>query len=349
VVFVVPPDFSQEIRSQPRPACLSPLIGWSVVAGGSQRQDSVLKGLSALSDACSVVAVHDAARPFPRLDLTAMVERAHADGCCVVPAVPVRDSLRRADENGWIIQPVDRTRLHAVQTPQVAPKVLLQGALTKLMETGQSVTDEAEAMILAGHRALLVPGAESNFKVTLPGDLDRAEKELLIMNRNDAQPAEIRIGTGHDIHRLVPGRPLILGTVTIPHTHGLSGHSDADVVLHAITDALLSSVGLGDIGTLFPDTDPQWKGADSRIFVERARELVTERGWRVSNLSVIILAEAPKLKPYMDLMRGAIADLLRLPMDAVGLSAGTMEGMGPVGRREAIEAQATVLVVRRAI
>jgi 2-C-methyl-D-erythritol 4-phosphate cytidylyltransferase/2-C-methyl-D-erythritol 2,4-cyclodiphosphate synthase len=349
VVFVVPPDYFQEMQSQPRPVCLPGSIGWSVVVGGAQRQDSVLNGLSALSDACSVVAVHDAARPFPRLDLAAMVERAHADGCCVVPAIPVRDSLRRADEDGWITQPVDRSSLYMVQTPQVAPRALLRSTLTMLAETGQGVTDEAEAMILAGHRALLVPGADSNFKVTLPGDLDRAETELLTMNQNDARPTGIRIGTGHDIHRLVPGRPLILGTVAIAHTHGLAGHSDADVVLHAITDALLNSVGLGDIGAHFPDTDPQWKGADSRIFVEGARDLVTERGWQVSNLSVIILAEAPKLKPYMDLMRGAIADLLRLPMDAVGLSAGTMEGMGPVGRREAMEAQATVLVVRRPI
>jgi len=319
--------------------------------GGATRRDSVLGGVSWLvtqghAQAHDWVWVHDAARPGLETtslrELHAVLEQGVCDGALL--AVPVADTLRRErpDGSGLAGQTESREGLWQAQTPQVFRCGPLQDALARHPD----VTDEAAAMQAQGAQIRLVTGTRRNFKVTTMDDLHTLRQTLQQASASPS-PQAMRIGQGWDVHALVPGRALILGGVTIPHDRGLLGHSDADVLLHAITDALLGAAGLGDIGRHFPDTDPQFSGADSRALLREACRRVREAGWVVGNLDATVVAQSPRLAPHIPAMQAHLAADLDLDPGAVNVKAKTSEKLGFAGRGEGIEAHAIVMLLAR--
>lgn len=301
-----------------------------VVFGGEQRRHSVENALNVVNPEADLVLVHDAARPFCSPALVQAAIDAARDTGAAVPALPVRDTLRK-QENGKTLT-VPRDGLYQVQTPQVFSYSLLKQAY----ETNKdALTDDAGLVELLGQPITLTPGEARNFKITYPEDWDMAQH--LMSN-------DLRVGTGFDTHGLVEGRDLILCGVNIPHQLGLLGHSDADVALHALTDALLGACALGDIGRHFPDTDMQYKGADSMVLLKEAVSIMSKHGFVPHQADVTILAQRPKLAPHIEQMRRNIASVLSLPIDRVSVKATTNEGLGYVGREEGISAQAAVMV-----
>ena len=311
--------------------------------GGAERAQSVRNGLRAAAlpeDAW--VLVHDAARPGVRSrDVSALMAALRADATLsgAILAQPVADTVKRADASGCILETVDRNGLWRAATPQAFRAGELARALSGPLE---HVTDEASAMEAFGAKIALVPCGSANFKVTQPADLELAE----MLFKEETPMPEFRIGQGYDSHRLVRGRPLMLGGVHVPHDKGLDGHSDADVLLHALTDALLGASGLGDIGTLFPPSDMRFKGADSAKLLEVVCEKVREAGWRVVNADMTLVAERPKLGDYKADIRRRVAALLGVEPSAVGVKAKTNEKMDAVGREEGMAAHAVVLLTR---
>ena len=298
-----------------------------LITGGAERADSVRAGLEAIE--AGAVLVHDAARPFcppPVVDrLLASLE--FFEGAA--PVLPVGDTLARiADTLG---DPVDRAGLGRVQTPQAFRLGALRSAYD--LWNGPSPTDETTVLRAAGMKVAAVTGDPALEKITLPTDFDRAEQWL-------AGRLTPRTGMGFDVHAFSGNGPIMLGGLEVPHDRGLAGHSDADVVLHAITDALLGAAGLGDIGEHFPPSDPQWKGADSSLFLAHAAALVRDKGGLIDHIDCTIIAEAPKVGPYRQTMRSRIAEILGLSVDQVSVKATTTEGLGFTGRREGIAAQA---------
>jgi len=298
-----------------------------LITGGAERADSVRAGLEAIE--ADAVLVHDAARPFcppPVVDrLLASLE--FFEGAA--PVLPVGDTLARiADTLG---DPVDRAGLGRVQTPQAFRLGALRSAYD--LWNGPSPTDETTVVRAAGMKVAAVTGDPALEKITLPSDFDRAEQWL-------AGRLTPRTGMGFDVHAFSGNGPIMLGGLEVPHDRGLAGHSDADVVLHAITDALLGAAGLGDIGEHFPPSDPQWKGADSSLFLAHAAALVRDKGGLIDHIDCTIIAEAPKVGPYRQTMRSRIAEILGLSVDQVSVKATTTEGLGFTGRREGIAAQA---------
>ena len=298
-----------------------------LITGGAERADSVRAGLEAIE--ADAVLVHDAARPFcppPVVDrLLASLE--FFEGAA--PVLPVGDTLARiADTLG---DPVDRAGLGRVQTPQAFRLGALRSAYD--MWNGPSPTDETTVLRAAGMKVAAVTGHPALEKITLPSDFDRAEQWL-------AGRLTPRTGMGFDVHAFSGNGPIMLGGLEVPHDRGLAGHSDADVILHAITDALLGAAGLGDIGEHFPPSDPQWKGADSSLFLAHAAALVRDKGGLIDHIDCTIIAEAPKVGPYRQTMRSRIAEILGLSVDQVSVKATTTEGLGFTGRREGIAAQA---------
>jgi 2-C-methyl-D-erythritol 4-phosphate cytidylyltransferase/2-C-methyl-D-erythritol 2,4-cyclodiphosphate synthase len=298
-----------------------------LITGGAERADSVRAGLEAIE--ADAVLVHDAARPFcppPVVDrLLASLE--FFEGAA--PVLPVGDTLARiADTLG---DPVDRAGLGRVQTPQAFRLGALRSAYD--LWNGPSPTDETTVVRAAGMKVAAVTGDPALEKITLPSDFDRAEQWL-------AGRLTPRTGMGFDVHAFSGNGPIMLGGLEVPHDRGLAGHSDADVVLHAITDALLGAAGLGDIGEHFPPSDPQWKGADSSLFLAHAAALVRDKGGLIDHIDCTIIAEAPKVGPYRQAMRSRIAEILGLSVDQVSVKATTTEGLGFTGRREGIAAQA---------
>lgn len=309
------------------------------VVGGATRQQSALHGLLALeAQAPERVLIHDSARPFVTGDIIARVLGALAHGPAVIPALPVTDSLKRADAAGHSAQSVDRTGLWRAQTPQgfaFSPILAAHRAAAAAGHT--TMSDDGAVAEWAGLPVALVPGREENLKLTTPEDLAMAS----------AQPLpDVRTGLGFDVHRFRDGDHVWLCGVSIPHSHGLEGHSDADVALHALTDALLGAVGEGDIGQLFPDTDARWKGAPSHLFVSEAMRRVRRKPAQVMNVDVTIICEAPRIGPYREAMRARLAELLGIDAERVGLKATTTENLGFTGRREGIAALAAATVVR---
>lgn len=302
------------------------------VTGGAERRDSVLAGLEALAERRPArVLIHDAARPFLP---PAVIDRllGALDGAVgAVPVLAVADTLVRTDGAA-----VDRTGLYRVQTPQAFRFDVALDAHRR-WPAGQSATDDAGMVRAMGHEVALVDGSPDLEKVTLPADFAAAEARL-------AARLVSRSATGFDVHRLEIGEELWLGCVLIPHEKGLSGHSDADVALHAITDALLGTIGAGDIGTHFPPSDPQWKGARSGQFLEHAADLVKGAGGVIDFIDLTLICEAPKIGPHREAMRAAIAALLRLPPTRVSIKATTTERLGFTGRGEGIAAQAIATV-----
>lgn len=308
------------------------------------------------------VLVHDAARPgLPAEALGRLIDVCLQHGRGGLLAEPVADTVKRARQSaeaGGAVRvevSVPRDNLWLAQTPQLFPAGLLLAALEASADDPR-VTDEASAMELAGYEPLLVPGSIRNFKVTWPEDFGMMERLLatespirpITKPAAEAQAMEqkvnIRVGQGFDVHALVEGRDLIIGGVKIPHTHGLLGHSDADVLLHAVTDAILGAAGLGDIGRHFPDTDPRYAGADSRVLLRAAMEKVSEAGWQVVNVDATVHAQAPKIGPHAAAMVANIAADLRVDAACVNVKAKTNENLGYLGRKEGIAATVVALL-----
>jgi 2-C-methyl-D-erythritol 4-phosphate cytidylyltransferase/2-C-methyl-D-erythritol 2,4-cyclodiphosphate synthase len=318
-----------------------------VPAGGDTRRASVLGGLAVLAGARGAtdadwVWVHDAARPGVEPEsLERLRDAVREDRVGGLLAQPVADTVKRGGA-GRAITTVERDGLWLAQTPQVFPL----GTLRHALERHHRVTDEASAIEATGRTPLLVAGSRRNFKVTTMDDLHAMRDALASAAAGtDAEPPW-RIGQGWDVHALVPGRALVIGGTTIPHASGLLGHSDADVLLHAITDALLGGAGLGDIGRHFPDTDARFAGADSRVLLREALQRVRAAGWRPANVDCTVVAQAPKLAPYVPAMVEAIAADLGLPASRVNVKAKTSERLGYAGRGEGISAQAVVMLAR---
>ncbi len=308
----------------------------AVVAGGGQRADSVQAGVAATDAAW--LAIHDGARPFVEQDtITAALEGAVQTGCAA-PAVPVKDTIKQVRPDMTVAATPDRAALYAVQTPQVVRRDLYLPALAALADTDSaSITDDCMVMERAGHTVLLTAGSYNNKKITTPEDLPP-------MPTNTLPP--VRVGHGYDVHRLVEGRKLILGGVDIPYEKGLLGHSDADVLTHAVMDSLLGALALGDIGKHFPDTDPAYAGADSIALLRHVGTLLQKEGWRVGNIDATVLCQRPRLAPHISTMRQNIADALGVQTEQISVKATTEEKLGFTGAGEGIAAHCVALVVK---
>ena len=305
--------------------------------GGITRQDSVFAGLGALPADISLVLVHDAARPLiDQATIVRCLQGAALYGA-VIAAIPVKDTLKQVNSSGVIEKTVDRTGLWQAQTPQAVQRELLQQAFAAAARQQFVGTDEASLLEAAGIPVRMVEGAERNLKITHPEDLQVAAALL-------QEETRMKIGHGFDAHRLVPGRKLILGGVTIPFELGLDGHSDADVVAHALTDALLGALGAGDIGRHFPDTDPQYKGIDSLLLLEQVQQLAAARQSLLGNADITIVCQRPKLAPYLAEMQANLARCCGVSPTAINIKATTTEKMGYTGRGEGISAHAVVLM-----
>ncbi len=308
-----------------------------VVAGGKRRQDSVKAGLEALDERVEMVLVHDGARPLVSAELIRRCLQAAVSDGAAIAAVPVKDTLKRGDSRGKVEATVDRRFLWQAQTPQVVRRKLLERAYR---ENGdEETTDESSLLEKAGIPVTLVLGDEENLKITRPEDLVVAEK--LLADRGEPR---IRIGHGYDAHRFADNRPLILGGVHIPHHQGLAGHSDADVLTHALCDAILGALGCGDIGRHFPDSDARYAGISSIILLERVMDLAAEQGFSVLNADITVVCQAPKLASFVPHMRAIVAAACRVDPARINLKATTTEGMGFTGRKEGIGCHAVVLL-----
>ena len=313
----------------------------SVVVGGPTRQDSVANGLAAVPDDIDLVAVHDGVRPLASQALiAACLNAAHGSGAAIA-ALPVTETIKQAGPGQTIQATVDRSALWRAQTPQVARLAWLRKAYAQARQDGFTATDEAALLEHAGFPVLLVPGEEANLKITRPEDLRISE--ALLMRNHPTAPA-MRIGHGFDAHRLVAGRPLVLGGVTIEHEKGLLGHSDADVLTHALCDALLGALGHGDIGRHFPDTDERFRGIVSLRLLEQVAALLAAEGYHLGNADITVVAQRPKLAPHLPAMRAIIAQTCQVAPAAINLKATTTEGMGYAGREEGISCHAVALL-----
>ena len=309
----------------------------SPVHGGTTRQQSVALGLESLAgEPPSRVLIHDAARPLVAGGVISRVLAALDRSPGAIPALPVADTLKRGDD-GIVAATVDRHNLWRAQTPQGFRYGNILAAHRQA--AGDELTDDAAVAERAGLAVAIVDGAEDNIKVTTPDDLSRAERLL------SAAGGEIRTSLGLDAHRFGPGDHVMLCGVAVPHDRGLEGHSDADVGLHALTDALLGTIGAGDIGSHFPPSDPNWKDAPSDLFLRRAGELLAERGGLISNLDVTLVCEQPKIGPHRQAMAARIAEILGINEGRVSVKATTTDKLGFCGRGEGIAAQAVATVV----
>lgn len=313
-----------------------------VVAGGTERADSVRRAIEAVPSEARLAVIHDAARPFASPALFERVIEAAREGGAAIAALRCTDTVKEG-EGGSVARTLDRDRLWLAQTPQAFRIDWLEEAYARLGEDVSRATDEASLLEAAGRQVLLVEGERENFKVTDREDWERAEAKVAAT----AAPS-FSVGQGIDVHAFQEGRPCILGGLHFPGEVGLAGHSDADVVLHALMDALLGAAGLGDIGEHFPDTDAAYRGADSARLLGVVLEKVRGAGFAVGNADLTILAQRPRLGPRREEMRAHVADLLGVPPARVNVKASTTERLGFVGRAEGIACQAVVLLQRRA-
>lgn len=297
------------------------------VKGGKTRGESVFNGLKAIEDVFDIVLIHDGARPFVTEDIIDRVIDNIKSGQGSIAGVKVTDTIKETDENCLVASTPERTKLWAAQTPQ---GFLTKELLLAYEKAGTNMTDDGAVYEFAGNKVKMVNGAFSNKKITTGEDV-KMEKVYLS-------------GIGYDVHQLVENRPLIIGGVNIPYHRGLKGHSDADVLLHAIMDALLGAAGLGDIGKHFPDTDEKYKDIDSMLLFKHVMGLLEEKGFSVVNISAVVIAQKPKLKPYIEEMNKNIAQTAKLDLSRVNVAATTTEKLGFEGREEGISAQATVML-----
>ncbi len=305
--------------------------------GGATRQQSVRNGLEAqVALRPDLVLIHDGARPFVTRDLVARaIAAARAHGAAI-PATPLFDTVKQVDASGRIVATPARATMRAVQTPQAFRFDLILDAHRRTVEA--DLTDDAAVAEAAGHSVFVFDGDADNRKVTTMRDLTEAAARL------GAKPSEVRVGQGYDVHAFAPGDGVWLGGVRIAHDRKLEGHSDADVALHALADAIYGALGEGDIGAHFPPSDPQWRGAESRIFLTHAAERVRARGGVVAHLDLTIVCEAPKIGPHREAMRARIAEIAGIGIGHVGVKATTSEGLGFTGRREGVAALALATI-----
>jgi 2-C-methyl-D-erythritol 4-phosphate cytidylyltransferase/2-C-methyl-D-erythritol 2,4-cyclodiphosphate synthase len=306
-----------------------------LVTGGERRQDSVANAFDRVPDAADVVLIHDAARPFVSADTISRTIDAAARHGAAIAALEVRDTVKRVERN-VIVETVPRESIFLAQTPQGFRRDVLAAAIA-MGRSGIEATDEAALAERAGYPVHVVRGETANVKITTDEDLAAARRHVGVSTAG-------RVGTGYDLHRLVDGRRLVLAGVTIPSARGALGHSDADVVCHAVTDAVLGAANLGDIGRHFPDTDPRWKGASSIALLRHAVGLVGAERFEIANVDVTVVLESPKIKDYIEAMRVGLAGALGIEPARVSIKGKTNEGVDAVGRGEAIAAHAVALL-----
>jgi 2-C-methyl-D-erythritol 4-phosphate cytidylyltransferase/2-C-methyl-D-erythritol 2,4-cyclodiphosphate synthase len=310
------------------------------VGGGSTRQASVRAGLEALTPRRpTLVLIHDAARPFVS---PALIDRAIGAGRtwgAAVPGIALADTVKSIDDSATVVETLDRSRLRMVQTPQAfAFNLIVEAHRRAAAAQRDSFTDDAALAEWAGQRVSVFEGEADNLKITTNDDFTRAEMTRF------ALLSDVRTGNGFDVHAFAEGDHVMLGGIRIPHSRGVTGHSDADVALHALVDAILGALADGDIGAHFPPSDPQWKGAASERFLAFACERVRERGGLISHLDVTVVCEAPRISPHRDAMRARIAGIANLAIDRVAVKATTSEKLGFAGRGEGIFAMATATI-----
>jgi 2-C-methyl-D-erythritol 4-phosphate cytidylyltransferase/2-C-methyl-D-erythritol 2,4-cyclodiphosphate synthase len=343
VVVAVPP----EVARDPPPYLRGAAKALRMVVGGARRQDSVSNAFAASAAASDLFLIHDAARPFVSAGLIARTIEAAAMHGAAIAAIAASDTVKRVRPRdpasaglGHVVQEtLDRESIVLAQTPQGFRRDVLAAAVA-LGQSGVEATDEAALAERAGYAVHVVVGEAGNVKITTSEDLDAARRGMLRAGTG-------RAGLGCDVHRLVSGRPLILGGVTIPSERGALGHSDADVVCHAVTDAILGAVALGDIGSHFPDADPRWKDARSLDMLQQTVSMVVESGFEVGNVDVTVMLESPKLRGHIDQIRDSLATVLGIEADRISVKAKTNEGLDAIGRGEAIAAQAIALLRSR--
>jgi 2-C-methyl-D-erythritol 4-phosphate cytidylyltransferase / 2-C-methyl-D-erythritol 2,4-cyclodiphosphate synthase len=323
-----------EAAQETRGRLLAPVIG------GATRQESARNGLetlAALDNPPEIVLIHDAARPFSGALVSAAVDAARAHGAAV-PGVPLNDTIKETDGAGFVAGTPDRAKLRAVQTPQSFRFPLILDAHRRAQKAEREYTDDGMIAEAAGHRVHVFPGSPGNFKLTTPEDFMRAQNDLL------KELPDVRMGQGYDVHAFEPGDAVFLGGIAIPHDKKLKGHSDADVLMHAITDAIYGAIAEGDIGAHFPPSDPQWKGAASQIFLAHAAERVRARGGIIAHIDATVICEAPKVGPHRDAIRASLAAIMGVEIGRVAIKATTTEELGFTGRREGIAALAMATV-----
>ena len=343
------PDVDEVIVSLPPELAAAPPIepddgwGFTVVVGGARRQDSVANAFKVIDSQTEVVLIHDAARPLVTEELISRTIRAAAEHGAAIAAQPVSDTVKRVRRGGeglQIVETIPRDSIFLAQTPQGFRVDVLRDAIA-LGESGIEATDEAALAERAGHVVHIVEASGRNLKITTAEDLAEARRRL------SNEPIRImaeRVGTGYDLHRLVEGRPLVLGGIDIPSPRGALGHSDADVICHAATDAILGAASLGDIGGHFPDSDQRWKDASSIDLLRQAVAMVHKAGFHVVNLDVVVILEKPKIAPHLLQIRTQLARVLETVVERVSVKGKTNEGVDAVGRGEAIAAHAVALL-----
>jgi 2-C-methyl-D-erythritol 4-phosphate cytidylyltransferase/2-C-methyl-D-erythritol 2,4-cyclodiphosphate synthase len=348
IIIPVPADYRQESELLlEQYLSENELQKIQIVIGGKTRQDSVAAGMAALAEDVDLVLVHDCARPLVPRELIDACLTAAAENGAAIAAVPVHDTLKAVASDKAIINTVDRDGLWQAQTPQAVRASLLREAYNTATASGFSGTDEAALLEHAGIPVIVVMGHQRNMKITRPEDLVIAKA---ILSRNhpmkSGEKAQygVKIGYGYDAHRLVEGRKLVLGGVEISHEKGLLGHSDADVLTHALCDAILGAIGDGDIGRHFPDTDQQFKDVSSLNLLKQVVAKASSRGWRLGNADITIVAQRPKLVPYFEKMAENLAAICKVILSQVNLKASTTERMGFAGREEGMAAHAVVLL-----
>ncbi|SFC37130.1 2-C-methyl-D-erythritol 2,4-cyclodiphosphate synthase [Marinospirillum celere] len=342
VVLPLHPEDHWWPEIQQRLSLAHPQLKLLTCTGGTERADSVLAGLEALSQQAQAddwVLVHDVARPcVSQKELQEFWQQLHQHPIGGLLAAPVADTMKRSNSEGQVIETVERKQLWHALTPQMFRYQVLKTALTEGLNNNLQLTDEASAVEAAGQQPLLIPGSRTNLKVTLPEDLPLAEKIL------SEKPTSMRIGQGFDVHKFGPGDHVILGGVKIPYEQGLIAHSDGDVLIHALCDALLGACALGDIGHHFPDDDPAYAGADSRELLRQVMQAVTEQGYQLVNADITLIAQAPKMAPHLAEMLEKLAEDLQTSIQNLNIKATTTEKLGFTGRKEGIAAQAVVLL-----
>ena len=317
----------------------------AIIPGGEVRQDSVRNGLAKVSPDSEIIAIHDGARPLVNQEtIASTIEAADTDGAAIA-AVPVIDTIKSSLDGLFVTSTLDRQTLFAVQTPQTFQRSIITEAYDRAYADCYYGTDDASLVERLGIPVRVVQGSYENIKVTTPTDLRTAEA-LLISDFGFRISGFPRVGHGYDIHRFSPGRKLFLGGMEFPGEEGLLGHSDADVLLHAVADALLGAAGAGDIGRLFPDADPAYKDARSLDLLTKVGEIVRKLGWRVGNIDVTLIAEKPRIASHATTMQTNIARALGVDADQVSVKGKTAEGLGPIGESLGIECHAVALLIR---
>ncbi|MDQ2092825.1 bifunctional 2-C-methyl-D-erythritol 4-phosphate cytidylyltransferase/2-C-methyl-D-erythritol 2,4-cyclodiphosphate synthase [Rhodalgimonas zhirmunskyi] len=333
LILVLHPDDIAAGRAPSDPPC-------TIVPGGAERRDSVLAGLEACAPGTQKVLIHDAARPGVSAAIISAVLAALDETPAAAPALPVTDALWRG-EKGRVTGTQDRTGLYRAQTPQGFAYAAILAA--HRAHPGPAA-DDVEVARAAGLEVAIVPGHEDNLKITHPDDFTRAER--ILGAQMDISQIDIRLGNGYDVHRFCEGDHVTLCGIDVPHERALDGHSDADVGMHAVTDALYGALAQGDIGRHFPPSDPQWKGAASEIFLAHAANLAREMGFTIGNVDCTLVCERPKIGPHADAMQARMAEILGIDPTRVSIKATTSERLGFTGREEGIAALATATLVK---